>query len=85
MGELTSAVDMAQPAVSHQLRILRDLDLVVGSRDGRHVIYGLYDPHVAMLLDEALRHIAHQQDGAAEPPSPLKPMSTAPTQKEHHD
>jgi len=68
VGELMSAVEMAQPAVSHQLRILRDLDLVVGSRNGRHVIYGLHDPHVAMLLDEALRHIAHLQDAAAEPP-----------------
>jgi len=69
VGELARAVEMAQPAVSHQLRILRDLGLVVGSRDGRHVIYGLHDPHVAMLLDEALRHIAHLHDAAAEPPT----------------
>lgn len=68
VGELTVAVDMAQPAVSHQLRILRDLGLVVGSRDGRNVIYELHDPHVAMLLDEALRHIAHLSQGIAEPP-----------------
>ncbi len=53
------AVGMAQPAVSHQLRILRDLGLVVGRREGRHTNYRLYDPHVAMLLDETLRHIEH--------------------------
>lgn len=84
VGELTQAVEMAQPAVSHQLRILRDLDLVVGSRDGRHVTYGLYDPHVAMLLDEALRHIAHLQD-AAEPPRPsfTTPTPTSTDMKEH--
>jgi ArsR family transcriptional regulator, nickel/cobalt-responsive transcriptional repressor len=68
VGDLAAAVQMEQPAVSHQLRILRDLGLVLGSRDGRHVIYGLYDPHVATLLDEALRHIAHLRSGAAEPP-----------------
>ncbi|HWC27132.1 MAG TPA: metalloregulator ArsR/SmtB family transcription factor [Solirubrobacteraceae bacterium] len=68
VGELAAAVEMEQPAVSHQLRILRDLGLVLGSRDGRHVIYGLYDPHVATLLDEALRHIEHLRAGAAEPP-----------------
>jgi DNA-binding transcriptional ArsR family regulator len=68
VGELAAAVEMEQPAVSHQLRILRDLGLVLGSRNGRHVIYGLYDPHVATLLDEALRHIEHLRAGAADPP-----------------
>lgn len=70
VGELTAAVEMAQPAVSHQLRILRDLGLVVGDRDGRHVVYGLYDSHVASLLDEALRHIEHLRAGAAQVPAP---------------
>ncbi|MDQ3678026.1 MAG: metalloregulator ArsR/SmtB family transcription factor [Actinomycetota bacterium] len=69
VGELTAAVQMEQPAVSHQLRILRDLGLVTGSRNGRHVTYGLYDPHVASLLDEALRHIEHLRHGATETPS----------------
>ncbi len=59
VGELCAAVQMTQPAVSHQLRILRDLNLVVGVRTGRLTIYGLYDPHVAVLLDEALRHVEH--------------------------
>jgi ArsR family transcriptional regulator, nickel/cobalt-responsive transcriptional repressor len=57
--ELAATVEMAQPAVSHQLRILRDLGLVVGIRDGRNTVYALHDLHVATLLDEALRHIAH--------------------------
>jgi DNA-binding transcriptional ArsR family regulator len=68
VGDLATSVEMEQPAVSHQLRILRDLGLVLGSRTGRHVIYGLYDPHVATLLDEALRHIEHLRADAAEPP-----------------
>jgi DNA-binding transcriptional ArsR family regulator len=68
VGDLADAVEMEQPAVSHQLRILRDLGLVLGSRAGRHVIYALYDPHVAMLLDEALRHIEHLRAGVADPP-----------------
>jgi DNA-binding transcriptional ArsR family regulator len=70
VGELALAVEMEQPAVSHQLRILRDLGLVLGHRTGRHVIYGLYDPHVATLLDEALRHIEHLRAGAADLPRP---------------
>jgi ArsR family transcriptional regulator, nickel/cobalt-responsive transcriptional repressor len=70
VGELAVAVEMEQPAVSHQLRILRDLGLVLGSRSGRQVIYGLYDSHVAALLDEALRHIEYLRVGAAELPHP---------------
>lgn len=70
VGGLTLAVQMEQPAVSHQLRILRDLGLVTGSRSGRQVIYGLYDSHVASLLDEALRHIEHLRLGAASAPQP---------------
>jgi len=77
VGDLAAAVEMEQPAVSHQLRILRDLGLVLGSRTGRHVIYGLYDPHVASLLDEALRHIEHLRAGAADPPrAPTIDMTT---------
>jgi DNA-binding transcriptional ArsR family regulator len=79
VGELAVAVEMEQPAVSHQLRILRDLGLVLGSRNGRHVIYGLYDPHVATLLDEALRHIEHLRAGAADPPRPASEPATETT------
>jgi len=76
VGELAEAVEMEQPAVSHQLRILRDLGLVQGSRNGRRVIYGLYDSHVASLLDEALRHIEHLRAGVAD--TPRAPASDTP-------
>lgn len=66
VGELCEAARMAQPAVSHQLRILRDLNLVVGVRRGRRTVYALYDPHVAVLLEEALRHVEHLRAGAPE-------------------
>jgi DNA-binding transcriptional ArsR family regulator len=59
VGELSAELEMEQPAVSHQLRVLRDLGLVIGNRSGRNVVYGLFDSHVASLIDEALRHIDH--------------------------
>ena len=31
----------------------------MGARNGRSVVYGLFDSHVASLIDEALRHIDH--------------------------
>lgn len=59
VGELASSVELAQPAVSQHLRILRDLGIVSGSRSGRRTVYSLYDDHVQSLLDEALRHVDH--------------------------
>ncbi len=76
VGELTAAVAMEQPAVSHQLRVLRDLGLVTGDRNGRHVTYGLYDSHVASLLDEALRHIEHLRQGAVQASRPAIDTTT---------
>lgn len=59
VGDLATLLEMEQPAASQQLRMLRDLGLVVGKRDGRNVVYRLYDSHVIALVDEALRHIEH--------------------------
>jgi ArsR family transcriptional regulator, nickel/cobalt-responsive transcriptional repressor len=64
--ELSSAVGMEQPAVSHQLRLLRNLGLVTGDRSGRNIVYRLYDNHVAALLDEAVYHIEHLRLGVSD-------------------
>ncbi|OXM73400.1 MULTISPECIES: ArsR/SmtB family transcription factor [Amycolatopsis] len=63
VGELAEAVGMEQSAVSHQLRLLRNLGLVTGQRSGRSIVYSLYDNHVAQLLDEAVYHIEHLRLG----------------------
>jgi DNA-binding transcriptional ArsR family regulator len=69
VGELAAEVGMEQSAVSHQLRLLRALGLVSGTRQGRRVVYSLYDNHVAMLLDEAVYHIEHLRLGVRDEPS----------------
>jgi ArsR family transcriptional regulator, nickel/cobalt-responsive transcriptional repressor len=63
--ELARAVEMEQPAVSQQLRLLRDLGLVVGKRHGQKTIYKLHDKHVAVLLAEAVAHTQHRRTAAA--------------------
>ncbi len=68
VGELAEAVSMEQSAVSHQLRLLRALGLVSGTRDGRRIVYSLYDNHVAMLLDEAIYHVEHLRLGVRDEP-----------------
>lgn len=65
VNELAGAVGMEPSAVSHQLRLLRHLGFVVGHREGRRVVYDLYDDHVAHLLDEAISHVEHVQLGLA--------------------
>lgn len=66
VGELAREVEMQGSAVSHQLRILRHLGLVVGRRDGRQIIYDLYDDHVALLLEQAVSHAQHLRLGQAD-------------------
>ncbi len=67
VGELAGAIGMEASAVSHQLRQLRHLGFVVGERRGKQVIYGLHDPHVAELLDQAVFHVQHLRLGAQQP------------------
>jgi ArsR family transcriptional regulator, nickel/cobalt-responsive transcriptional repressor len=63
VNELAGAVGMEPSAVSHQLRLLRHLGLVVGRRDGRRVVYDLHDDHVGELLEQAIGHVEHLRSG----------------------
>ncbi|MFG3116211.1 ArsR/SmtB family transcription factor [Streptomyces sp. NPDC048197] len=69
VGDLATAVGMEQSACSHQLRLLRNLGLVTGERNGRSIVYALYDHHVAELLDQALYHVEHLRLGLHDGPS----------------
>lgn len=66
VGDLADAIEMEPSAVSHQLRLLRNLGLVVGDRNGRSIVYRLYDVHVAQLLDEAVYHSEHLRLGLSD-------------------
>jgi ArsR family transcriptional regulator len=65
VNELAEAVGMEPSAVSHQLRVLRHLGLVTGQRQGRQVVYDLYDDHVGELLEQAISHVEHVRNGLA--------------------
>ncbi|MCD0484267.1 metalloregulator ArsR/SmtB family transcription factor [Streptacidiphilus sp. ASG 303] len=67
--ELAAEVGMEQSACSHQLRLLRNLGLVTGTRRGRSVVYALYDSHVAELLDQAVHHTEHLRLGLSDAPA----------------
>lgn len=59
VGDLCLVLGMSQPAVSHQLRVLRNLRIVAARRDGRHVFYTLVDEHVHDLFRQGLAHASH--------------------------
>ena len=59
VGELSDLLQMSQPAISHQLRLLRTLHVVAARRQGKHVFYRLDDEHVEALFAQALAHVVH--------------------------
>jgi ArsR family transcriptional regulator len=61
--DLCVAVGMSQPAVSHQLRLLRVVRLVRGRRVGREVFYAIDDEHVMELVAQARSHVGHLPRG----------------------
>jgi DNA-binding transcriptional ArsR family regulator len=71
VNEIAESVGMESSAVSHQLRLLRHLGLVTGRRDGRQVVYELYDDHVADLLEQVVSHVEHVRLGLAGRQQPI--------------
>src|SRR5436190_11571367 len=65
VGDLAAAIGLEASAVSHQLRILRHLGLVIGERDGRRAVYELHDDHLAELIAKAVGHVDHLRLGLA--------------------
>ena len=55
--DLAVLLDMTKSAVSHQLKVLRDNNLVKFEKKGKHAYYSLADDHVKEILDVALEHI----------------------------
>ena len=61
--DLAALVGQSESAVSHQLRVLRNMRIVRSRRGGRMVFYALDDRHIISLFQQASRHAA-EQDGA---------------------
>lgn len=55
--DIAQLLNMTQSAISHQLRILKQSQLVKNRRDGKTVFYSLADGHVRTILDQGMEHI----------------------------
>lgn len=55
--DLAEVVGMTQSAVSHQLRVLKQMKLVKNRREGKTVFYSLADGHIQSILNQGMEHI----------------------------
>ena len=55
--DIASLLGMGQSAISHQLRILKQMRLVKFRREGKSVLYSLADSHIETILAQGMEHI----------------------------
>lgn len=59
VSSLAEAVGISASAVSHHMRVLRQMRFVRARKKGREVYYSLDDEHIADLFQRGLEHIQH--------------------------
>ena len=55
--DIAEAVELSQSAISHQLRILKQMHLIKFRREGKNILYSLADDHVLTILQMGLEHV----------------------------
>ena len=55
--DIAETVDLSQSAISHQLRILKQMHLIKFRREGKNILYSLADDHVKTILQMGLEHV----------------------------
>ena len=56
--DLAEILGMTQSAISHQLRVLKQMKLVKNRREGKTVYYSLADGHIQTIINQGMEHIA---------------------------
>lgn len=59
--DIAVLLNMTQSAISHQLRVLKQANLVRSRREGKVVYYSLNDDHVKQIFDQGLSHINEEE------------------------
>jgi ArsR family transcriptional regulator len=55
--DMSESLDMTASAISHQLKVLKQADLVRGRREGKMICYALADDHVKTIIGQGWDHI----------------------------
>ena len=61
VGEIQEETGSSQSLVSHQLKVLKDEDLVGTRKEGTKIYYSLKDEHVEELLKVVLEHVLEKK------------------------
>jgi len=57
VGDIADKLGMSTSAISHQLRVLKAIKLVKGTKEGKEVRYSLDDDHVTLIMQCGLTHV----------------------------
>lgn len=60
VGTLAEMIEISELAVSHHLRGLRQMGLVVARRRGKEVFYRIVDKHILTLFEQGVRHVRQE-------------------------
>ena len=55
--DIATLIGMTKSAVSHQLKVLKNNNLVKNRRNGKVVYYSLADSHVQDIIEKAVEHL----------------------------
>lgn len=55
--DIATLLQMGQSAISHQLRVLKQMRLVKFRREGKTMFYSLADGHIQTILAQGMEHI----------------------------
>lgn len=55
--DIAAVMNMSQSAISHQLRVLKQSNIVKTRREGKVVYYSISDDHVKEIFDIAMVHV----------------------------
>lgn len=58
--DIAELLNMEQSAISHQLRNLKQCQLIKNRRDGKTIYYSLADDHILSILNIGIEHIREQ-------------------------
>jgi len=61
VNDIASEIGASQSLVSHQLKVLKDADLVRTRKEKTKVYYSLKDKHVRLLLGVAYEHVMEEE------------------------
>lgn len=54
--EIAAKTLVSQSAISHRLRLLKQMHLIISRREGKNMHYSLADDHVKTILQMGLEH-----------------------------